>query len=214
MHSLGSSRGLDTVSTAQYLHTSCISVGKHPNQYASRLHLSRDPSFATCFLQDSCPTCSVSYPALILSSKLKAADQHQSHPCVLAHSIKQHLALSPRSSDLHQSSASAGAPWPSSRQRPSFLSDPAWLRRPRAQLCLLTIGRVWTILLASFRILHRHFLQPSLETKRTLVPTVSMPLPSLGSCILLESLGANKRTDTPEAVAQHLIRDRYKPQCQ
>lgn len=37
MHSLGSGRALDTVSTAQYLYASCISVG---NQHAFRLHLS------------------------------------------------------------------------------------------------------------------------------------------------------------------------------
>lgn len=67
-----------------------------------------------------------------------------------------------------------------------------------AQLCLLTIGCVWTILLASFVILQRHFLQPSLETKRTLVPTVSMPIPFLDSYTFLLSLGAKQRIHIPE----------------
>lgn len=48
MHSLGSGRELDTVSIAQYLYTSCISVGKHSNEYAFRLHLFRAPLI--CYL--------------------------------------------------------------------------------------------------------------------------------------------------------------------
>lgn len=51
MHSLGSDREFDTVSTAQYLYTSCISVGKHSNQYAFRVRLSR--ASLICYLLSS-----------------------------------------------------------------------------------------------------------------------------------------------------------------
>lgn len=51
------------------------------------------PSFATYFLQYSCPACSMCYLRNLSgshpSSKQKAVDKHQSHPYVLSHSNKE-----------------------------------------------------------------------------------------------------------------------------
>lgn len=88
MHSLGSGRELDTVSTAQYLCTSCICAGKRSNQYAFRLHLSR--ASLVCHLAYS-PTLFAPFPALLRylaltlsSSKGKTADKCRSHPYILS----------------------------------------------------------------------------------------------------------------------------------